>query len=99
MINISGFDWDDGNWPKCAKHGLSKDEIEFALLNTPMVKPDRTPQDSETRFNAIGRNRNGRHLFVVFTFRERDGSRLIRPISARYMHRKEVVHYEQEKDE
>ncbi len=27
-FKIDGFDWDAGNWPKCAKHGLSKQEIE-----------------------------------------------------------------------
>jgi uncharacterized DUF497 family protein len=25
---VTGFQWDDGNWPKCAKHGVSKAEIE-----------------------------------------------------------------------
>ena len=28
---FDGFDWDDGNWPKCAIHGLTKDEIEYVL--------------------------------------------------------------------
>jgi uncharacterized DUF497 family protein len=50
----------------------------------------------ETRFNAIGRNAAGRHLFIVFAVREVAGERLIRPISARYMHGKEVIHYERE---
>ena len=27
-MRIDGFDWDDGNWPKCAKHGLTKEDIE-----------------------------------------------------------------------
>lgn len=97
-MKISGFDWDEGNWPKCGKHGLSKEEIEFALINEPMVMPDRTPQDAETRFNAIGLNNEGRYLFIVFALREQEGDKLIRPISARYMHGKEIEHYEQEKD-
>jgi len=27
-MKIAGFDWDDGNWPKCGKHGVSRTEIE-----------------------------------------------------------------------
>ena len=49
----------------------------------------------ETRFLAIGRASSGRHVFLAFTWRERNGDRYIRPISARYMHAKEVRHYEQ----
>ena len=27
-MRIDGFDWNDGNWPKCGKHGVSGAEIE-----------------------------------------------------------------------
>jgi len=27
-MDITGFDWDDGNWPKCGKHGLSREHIQ-----------------------------------------------------------------------
>jgi len=37
-------------------------------------------------------------LFIVFAFRVKDEDALIRLISARYMHQKEVSHYEQRKD-
>jgi hypothetical protein len=33
---------------------------------------------------------------MVFTLRERADALLIRPISARYMHQKEIRHYEEE---
>lgn len=33
-------------------------------------------------------------MFVVFTFRQQEGRRLIRPLSARYMHKKEIEGYE-----
>lgn len=92
-MNVAGFDWDDGNWPKCAKHGLSKAEIEHALSHQPAVLPDRGGGD-EVRFNAIGQNAEGRRLFVVFALRKVRGDMLVRPISARYMHRKEIEHYE-----
>jgi uncharacterized protein len=50
----------------------------------------------ERRFRAIGRTTEGRSIFVVFTWRHRRKERLIRPISARYMHRKEVEAHEKE---
>jgi hypothetical protein len=31
-MQIDGVDWDDGNWPKCAAHGVSKADIEHVLL-------------------------------------------------------------------
>ncbi len=88
------FDWDDGNWPKCGKHGVSKAEIEHVLRSNPLVRPDRTPQDAETRYNAVGTNKDGRTIFLVFTVRQKNGDRYIRPISARYMHKKEIERYE-----
>ncbi|WP_306118613.1 MULTISPECIES: BrnT family toxin [unclassified Roseitalea] len=91
---FDGFDWDAGNSPKCGKHGVSRAEIEFVLSNEPDVLPDRAAAEPEIRFNAVGANREGRHVFIVFNFRLRKGARLLRPISARYMHRKEVARYE-----
>ena len=94
-MQLDGFDWDDGNWPKCASHGVSKEEIEFVFDAGPAVLPDRSPVTTETRFNAVGLTAEGRYLFVVFTLRDRGGFVLVRPISARYMHAKEVRRYEQ----
>ncbi len=96
-IKFDGFEWDSGNWPKCAKRGLSKAEIEFALTAGPLVLPDRSPATPETRFNAVGKTQSGRHVFAVFTMRHYSTTRLLRPISARYMHEKEINHYEQTK--
>jgi len=31
-MEIAGFDWDSGNWPKCGKHGVSREEIERLFL-------------------------------------------------------------------
>lgn len=94
-MKTDGFEWDEGNGPKCAKHGVSKAEVEFVLMNNPMVQPDRRPVTEETRFNAVGLTGDGRHLFIVFTFRTHGSSILLRPISARYMHRTEIDRYEQ----
>ena len=92
----SGFDWDAGNREKCQSHGVSLSEIQELFAHEVAVFPDVAHSDSEMRFLAIGRNLAGRHIFVAFTLRERDGERYLRPISARYMHRKEVDHYEKE---
>lgn len=91
-MQIVGFDWDAGNWPKCGKHGVSKEEIEQALLNTPAVMPD--PHPGEPRMRAIGKTQAGRAVFLVFRLREKAGQHWLRPISARYMHFKESAHYE-----
>lgn len=96
-MQFDGFDWDEGNWPKCAKHGVSKDEIEFILTSGPIVLPDRTYVGDETRYNAVGVSDEGRHIFIVFTYRHAEDDILIRPLSARYMHKKEVDRYEQTK--
>lgn len=93
-MKITGFDWDDGNWPKCGKHGLTRKEIEQALLSEPAVMAD--PYPDEPRMRAIGKTNAGRYVFLVFMLREVDGQTRLRPISARYMRRKEVAHYEGE---
>ncbi|MEI9991814.1 MAG: BrnT family toxin [Rhizomicrobium sp.] len=93
-MEFSGFDWDDGNRSKCRKHGVSAAAIEALFAAGLTILPDDAHSQTEKRFRAIGRTGQGRAIFVVFTLRERDGGRLIRPISARYMHRKEVEHYE-----
>lgn len=93
---IAGFDWDRGNRPKCLKHGVSAEEIESLFLRPVMILPDQEHSLAETRFRAIGKIAAGRHIFLVFTIREKKGKRYIRPISARYMHSGEVQHYEKE---
>jgi len=89
-----GFDWDEGNREKCQKHGVGIAEIESVFAGTPAIAPDAAHSAVEMRFLAIGRASSGRHVFLAFSWRERDGAQLIRPISARYMHAKEVQHYE-----
>lgn len=43
---------------------------------------------------AIGRTQSGRYVFLVFMLRRAHDGTLIRPISARYMHSKEIAYYE-----
>jgi len=90
-MQIDGFDWDSGNWPKCGKHGLSREEIEKLFIEGQVkVAPDlKHTTLKENRYIAVGYV-NNRAVFVAFTFRDN----LIRPISARYMHAEEVANYE-----
>ena len=93
---LSGFDWDHGNLEHCRKHGVSRPEIEGVFASQVTVLPGAGHVWTETRFSAIGRTKQGRAVFVVFTIRERGGHRYIRPVSARYMHRQEIESYEKE---
>ena len=87
-MQLDGFDWDDGNREKCRLHGVSIEEIEEALSIIRFVVDD--PSPGEKRYRTVGRTRAGRHVFAVFTMR----GTLLRPISVRYMHAKEVRAYE-----
>lgn len=91
-MQIDGFDWDGGNWPKCGKHGVSQEEIESLFLSgAARVAPDlRHSTPTEIRHIAVGAV-GGRVLFVAFTLR----ARKLRPISARYMHEQERLAYEE----
>ena len=95
-LKVSGFDWDPGNRAKCQKHGVSITQIEALFIREPRIAPDLKHSTDEDRLIAVGRTTNGRPLFVAFTIREKDGRRLIRPVTARYMHTKEVQAYEKE---
>jgi uncharacterized DUF497 family protein len=64
-------------------------------LSGPSIYPDRNHSSEEDRIRAIGKVASGRWVFLAFTFRERDGLSLIRPISARYMHPKEIKFYKE----
>lgn len=96
---VAGFDWDGSNQEKCQRHGVSRAEIEELFVRPVMVLPDAGHSAAEKRFRAVGKTRLGRHVFLVFTLREHGDLRLIRPISARFMHRKEIAHYEGENPE
>lgn len=98
MLDLAGFDWDAGNRSKCQSHGVSLDEIEDLFSRPITVLPDPEHSRTEERFKAIGITNAGRYVFLTFTLRTRAGVALIRPISASYMHRKEIDHYEKEKE-
>lgn len=94
-MEFSGFDWDEANRDKCRKHGVSIAEIESLFEGAVVILPDADHSQTERRFRAIGRTARGRAVFVVFTERLHGGRMVIRPISARYMHRREARNYEE----
>ena len=92
LAECSGFEWDEGNFLKnWEKHGVTASECEQIFFNHPLVSgKDLKHSKQEYRYYALGHTDGGRHLFVVFTIR----NRLIRVISARDMNRKERKVYE-----
>jgi uncharacterized DUF497 family protein len=91
-----GFNWDAGNKSKCQKHGVSVEEVEELFSSEELrIEPDLRNSKAEERFNAIGKTTKGRSIFLVFTIRNHESEILIRPISARYMHKKEIDFYAQ----
>jgi uncharacterized DUF497 family protein len=95
-LRVSGFDWDEGNRKKCQKHGLSITQIEALFANGPRLAPDPKHSEAEDRLIAVGRTTAGRPVFVAFALRTKNNLRLIRPVTARYMHAKEIEAYEKE---
>jgi uncharacterized protein len=95
-LQASGFDWDRGNQAKCEQHGLSTAVVESLFTRPLAILPDETHSQHEKRFRAIGRTEKGRGVFIIFTLRRGGDELLIRPISARYMHKKEIEAYEKE---
>lgn len=93
-FGVVGFDWDSGNRSKCQKHGVPLATIEGLFHGPIAMVPDPAHSDAEEQFKAIGRTIDGRGVLVVFTLRRQAGDTVIRPVSARFMHRKEVEHYE-----
>ena len=95
LANVTGFNWDAGNARKSEdKHGVSMAEAEQVFFNSPLLMlEDLAHSAHEIRLHALGKTDAGRALHVSFTLRS--AGTLIRVISARDMHRKERVIYEQ----
>ena len=94
LAKITGFDWDDGNARKNERHGVSSAECEQVFFNAPLLLLDDVKHsEKESRFHALGKTDQERPLHITFTLREAGAK--IRVISARDMHRKERLIYEQ----
>lgn len=93
IIEISGFDWDEANLTKLAKHGVSQEEAEDIFYGRPMIDEGAYEKKNEKRYRCLGITTSGRYLSAFFTLRRS----LIRNISVRPMSRKERSFYEKEK--
>ena len=94
LAKITGFEWDDGNARKNERHEVSTAESEQMFFNAPLLLlADARHSEDESRFHALGKTNEGRLLHIAFTLRQAGVK--IRVISARDMHRKERVIYEQ----
>jgi uncharacterized DUF497 family protein len=94
LSKVIGFEWDEGNSRKNEQHGVSMAEAEQVFFNSPLLLlPDPRHSEAELCFHALGKTNEGRRPHITFTLR--DAGRFIRVISARDMHRKERVIYEQ----
>ena len=96
LSQIEGFEWDEGNSRKSIdKHAVSQTEAEQVFFNEPLlIVEDDRHSSYEIRLHALGQTDAGRLLHISFTLR--GNGKLIRVISARAMHRKERLCYEQE---
>jgi uncharacterized protein len=63
-----GFDWDAENLKHIARHGITLEEAEDAVLIEPL-EADVQPHQSEERVLCFGRTRSGRLLTVLYTER------------------------------
>lgn len=92
LNKVREFDWDKGNQSKnFIKHQVSDAECEemFFDLRKKIAK-DKIHSGREQRYFLIGRTKNGRLLFLVFTIRREK----VRVISARDLNKKEKNLYE-----
>jgi uncharacterized protein len=76
--------WEDGEG----------DLASYPIARSLGIAPDPKHSADEDRLIAVGKTGTGRPLFVAFTMRTKEGRRLIRPVTARYMHAREIEAYE-----
>ena len=95
LDQVEGFDWDEGNERKSQeRHGVSQGEAEQVFFSSPLLMlEDIQHSQGEPRCHALGKTDSGLLLHITFTTRA-EGKK-IRVISARDMHRKERMIYEE----
>ena len=85
------FEWNKGNKDKNKKHQVIDKEAEEVFFDeNKVIHKDKLHSKHEKRFTILGRTKDDRLLYVIFTKR---GKR-IRIISARDINKKEVNLYE-----
>lgn len=98
ILNSISFNWDEGNIKKnLIKHNVSIQESEEIFFEDPLMTYQDLKHSThiEKRYVALGKTRDNRMLFCVFTIRQNK----IRIISIRDMKKQERRSYEKfEKD-
>lgn len=85
------FEWNKGNIGKNNKHGVTDRECEESFFDkSKKIMSDTLHSEKEERFILLGKTREKRLLFIVFTILNTG----VRIISARDINRKEVKLYE-----
>ena len=80
------FEWDKGNQNKNLKHDVTDAECEEVFFDSrKRILKDVIHSYTEDRFLLIGKTKQGRLLFVVFTMR----THKIRVVSSRDLNKKE----------
>lgn len=91
LIKIVEFEWNKGNISKNKKHKIDDRECEEVFFDkNKIVYKDKLHSETEDRFILLGKTKNNRLLYLVFTCR----GKKIRVISARDINKKEVHIYE-----
>lgn len=89
--SVLEFEWDKGNGGKNIKHNVEDKESEEVFLDEDkVIYKDNVHSEDEERFVILGKTKNDRLLYVIFTYRKKR----IRIISARNINKKEVGIYE-----
>ena len=98
LAEVEGFEWDDANIRKSLdKHNVTTTEAEQVFTNPPyVVYHDYKHSTQVNRYGILGVTNDSRKLAVIFTLR----NKLVRVISARGFHQKELRKYQKKrKDE
>lgn len=91
LRNVAGFEWDEANIEHIALHNVTPAEAEEIFFDTNNVLDEDVKHSIvENRFIIIGKTKEGRLLYQIFTKR---GNK-IRVISSRDINKKEVELYE-----
>ncbi len=92
-IEVSGFDWNEWNLRKLAKHKVTQEEAEELFYVAPFIDEGAYEKKGEKRYRCLGITASGRFLAAFFAIR--DGQ--IRVITVRSMRKKERKLYDTQK--
>ena len=90
---IARFDWDAGNLGHIARHDVSSDEVQEAILDRFCMLESSEVRSGHLRYRATGETVAGRIVTVIFEIR--DGS--IRTVTAYTAPKKKQIAYRERK--